>query len=137
MVGKSVTAAASAGASIPLTEIGAQTRTEGRRLDQQSLKSAYDFARGAAESAQLTEASSLVKEFRSSDAFQWARGNRTASAEAYESSTREASERQVSTERAFAEARELARTAQFMREWSSGTQTDFTNYAAQRLAAVS
>ena len=28
----------------------------------------------------------------------------------------------------------FARTAQFMREWSSGTQTDFTNYAARRLA---
>ena len=31
-------------------------------------------------------------------------------------------------------ARELARAAQFMREWSSGAQTDFTNYAARRLA---
>jgi hypothetical protein len=75
-----------------------------------------------------------VKEFRSSDAFQWARGSRTASAESFESSSRDATERQASTERAYAEARELARTAQFMREWSSGTQTDFTNYAAQRLA---
>lgn len=30
--------------------------------------------------------------------------------------------------------RALARTAQFMLEWSSGTQTDFANYAARRLA---
>lgn len=30
--------------------------------------------------------------------------------------------------------RELARTAQFVREWSSGTQTDFMNYRARRLA---
>jgi hypothetical protein len=43
-------------------------------------------------------------------------------------------EQQSSSERAFSEAKELARTAQFMREWSSGTQTDFTNYAARRLA---
>lgn len=43
-------------------------------------------------------------------------------------------EQQTSSERAFSEAKELARTAQFMREWSSGTQTDFTNYAARRLA---
>jgi hypothetical protein len=47
---------------------------------------------------------------------------------------REASERQTSSDIAYGRARELARTAQFMREWSSGTQTDFTNYAAQRLA---
>jgi hypothetical protein len=76
----------------------------------------------------------LLHEFRSSDAYQWSRGSRTASAESFESSSREATERQASTERAYAEARELARTAQFMREWSSGTQTDFTNYAARRLA---
>jgi hypothetical protein len=43
-------------------------------------------------------------------------------------------ERQTSSDSAYGQARELARTAQFMREWSSGTQTDFTNYAAQRLA---
>ena len=43
-------------------------------------------------------------------------------------------EQQSSSERAFSEAKELARTAQFMREWSSGTQTDFTNYSARRLA---
>jgi hypothetical protein len=47
---------------------------------------------------------------------------------------REASERQTSSDSAYGRARELARTAQFMREWSSGTQTDFTNYAARRLA---
>jgi conjugal transfer mating pair stabilization protein TraG len=134
VVGKSVAASASVGASIPLTEIGAQAKTEGRKLDQQALQSAYDYARRSAESAQITEATSLVNEFRSSEAFQWARGNRTASADSYESSSREATERQASTERAYTEARELARTAQFMREWSSGTQTDFTNYAARRLA---
>ncbi|MFY7913464.1 MAG: hypothetical protein ACOVPA_02205, partial [Rubrivivax sp.] len=38
------------------------------------------------------------------------------------------------SERAITQAQELARTAQFMREWSSGVQTDFTNYAAVRLA---
>jgi hypothetical protein len=43
-------------------------------------------------------------------------------------------ERQSSSDSAYGRAQELARTAQFMREWSSGTQTDFTNYAAQRLA---
>ena len=43
-------------------------------------------------------------------------------------------ERQTSSDSAYGQARELARTAQFMREWSSGTQTDFTNYAARRLA---
>jgi conjugal transfer mating pair stabilization protein TraG len=134
VVGKSVAASASVGASIPLTEIGAQAKTEGRKLDQQALQSAYDYARRSAESAQITEATSLVREFRSSDAFQWARGSRTASAESFESSSRDAAERQTSSERAYAEARELARTAQFMREWSSGTQTDFTNYAARRLA---
>jgi conjugal transfer mating pair stabilization protein TraG len=134
VVGKSVAASASVGASIPLTEIGAQAKTEGRKLDQQALQSAYDYARRSAESAQITEARSLVREFRSSDAFQWARSSRTASAESFESSSRDATERHATTERAYAEARELARTAQFMREWSSGTQTDFTNYAAQRLA---
>jgi len=133
-VGKSVAASASVGASIPLTQIGAQARAEGRHTDQQTLQSAYDFARKAAESAQLTEASALIKDFRSSEAYQWARGNHTTSTAGYDTSFRDASERQISSENAFGRARELARTAQFMREWSSGTQTDFTNYAARRLA---
>jgi len=133
-VGKGVAASASVGASIPLTQIGAQARAEGRQIDQQTLQSAYDFARKAVESAQLTEASALIKDFRSSEAYQWARGNRTTSTAGYDSSFREASERQTSSDNAYGRARELARTAQFMREWSSGTQTDFTNYAARRLA---
>ena len=133
-VGKTVTAAASIGAKIPLTEIGADARAEGRAVDQQMLQSAYDFARRAVENAQLTEASALIKDFRSSEAYQWARGNRTTSTAGYDSSFRELSERQTSSDNAYGRARELARTAQFMREWSSGTQTDFTNYAAQRLA---
>ena len=133
-VGKTVAAAASIGVKIPLTEIGADARAEGRAVDQQMLQSAYDFARKAVESAQLTEASALIKDFRSSEAYQWARGNRTTSTAGYDSSSREANERQTSSDNAYGQARELARTAQFMREWSSGTQTDFTNYAARRLA---
>ena len=133
-VGKSIAAAASAGAKIPLTEIGGQLSFEGRKVDQQRLQSAYDFARKAVESSQLSEASALVRDFRSSDAYQWARSSRTTSTAGYDSSAREAMERQTSSDSAYGQARELARTAQFMREWSSGTQTDFTNYAAQRLA---
>ncbi len=134
VVGDSMVAAASAGVKIPLTEIGARLTREGQKMDQQRLQSAYDYARKAAESAQISDASSLVKDFRSSDAYQWARGNRTSSTQGYDSSLREASERQSSSDSAYGRAKELARTAQFMREWSSGTQTDFTNYAARRLA---
>jgi conjugal transfer mating pair stabilization protein TraG len=133
-VGKTVTAAASIGLKIPLTEIGADAKAEGRSVDQQMLQSAYDFARRAVENAQLTEASSLIKDFRSSEAYQWARSNRTTSSAGYDSSFREASELHTSSDNAYGQARELARTAQFIREWSSGTQTDFTNYAARRLA---
>jgi conjugal transfer mating pair stabilization protein TraG len=98
------------------------------------LQSAYEFARHAVESAQLTEANSLIKDFRSSEAYQWGRSNRTTSTAGYDSASREASERQSSSVNAYNTARELARTAQFMRGWASGTQTDFTNYAVQRLA---
>ncbi|MGE0289765.1 MAG: conjugal transfer protein TraG N-terminal domain-containing protein [Bradyrhizobium sp.] len=133
-VGKSVAASASVGAMIPLTEIGAQAKTEGRQVDQQRLQSAYDYARKAVETAQLSEATALVKEFRSSDAYQWARGSRTASTSGFDSSYREAVDRQSASDNAYSQAKELARTAQFMREWSSGAQTDFTNYAARRLS---
>jgi hypothetical protein len=133
-VGKSVAAAASVGAKIPLTQIGAEVKAEGRSVDQQRLLSAQDYARKAAESAQISDATTLVKDFRASDAYQWARSNRATSAAGYESSSREAGEKQSSSDIAYGRAKELARTAQFMREWSSGTQTDFTNYAAQRLA---
>jgi len=133
-VGKSVAASASIGVMIPLTEIGAQARTEGRHVDQQHLQSAYDYARKAVETSQLTEATALVKEFRSSDAYQWARRSRIASTSGFDSSWREAVDQQSSSESAFARAKELARTAQFMREWSSGAQTDFTTYAARRLS---
>jgi hypothetical protein len=133
-VGKTIAASASIGAKIPLTEIGADAKAEGRAVDQQTLQSAYDYARKAAESAQISDAIALVKDFRSSDAYQWARGNRTSATAGYDSSSREASERQSSSDSAYGRAKELARTAQFMREWGSGTQTDFTNYAAQRLA---
>ena len=99
------------------------------------LQSAYDFARKAVENAQLTEASALIKDFRSSEAYQWARGNRTTSTAGYDSSSvSEHGAANLQRQRAYGRARELARTAQFMREWSSGTQTDFTNYAARRLA---
>lgn len=133
-VGKAVAASASVGVKIPLTEIGADAKTEGRAVDQQGLQSAYDYARRAAESSQLTQSSTLVKDFRNSDAYQWARGSSTTSTSGYDSSSRSAMEQQSSSEKAYGHAKELARTAQFMREWSSGTQTDFTNYAAQRLA---
>jgi conjugal transfer mating pair stabilization protein TraG len=133
-VGKSIAAAASAGAKIPLTEIGGRLSVEGQKVDQQRLQSAYDYARKAVESSQLTEASALVRDFRSSDAYQWARSSRTTATAGYDSSAREALEQQTSSDTAYGRARELARTAQFMREWSSGTQTDFTNYAARRLA---
>jgi conjugal transfer mating pair stabilization protein TraG len=96
--------------------------------------SAYDYARKAAENAQVSDSSALVKDFRSSEAYQWARGNRTSSTAGYDSSSREAREQQSSSDSAYGRAKELTRTAQFMREWSSGTQTDFTNYAAKRLA---
>ena len=133
-VGKSISASASVGAGIPLTQIGAQASAEGRQLDQQTLLSAHDYARRAVESAQLTEATALFKDFKSSDAYQWARGGRATSTTSYDSSSRDATDQQVSSDKAYVQAKELARTAQFMREWSSGTQTDFTNYAAQRLA---
>jgi hypothetical protein len=103
-------------------------------MDQQRLQSAYDYARKAVETAQLSEATALVNEFRSSDAYQWARGSRTASTSGFDSSYRESVDHQSASETAFGRAKELARTAQFMREWSSGAQTDFTNYAARRLS---
>ena len=133
-VGKSVTAAASIGAKIPLTEIGADAKAQGQSVDQQRLISAYDYARKATENVQISDSSSLVKDFRSSDAYQLAHGNRTTATAGYDSSSREASEQQSSSDSAYGRAKELARTAQFMREWGSGTQTDFTNYAAKRLA---
>ncbi len=134
IVGKSVVASASAGARIPLTEIGGQMLKEGRQMDQQRLQSAYDYARKAAETAQLSDASALVKDFRSSDTYQWARSSRVAGTSGLDSSYREAADHQSASESAYGRAKELARTAQFMREWSSGAQTDFTNYAARRLS---
>ena len=133
-VGKTVVASASAGIKIPMTEIGAKAQAEGRTLDQQALSSVYDFVRGAMQSSQVSDASSLTREFRNSDAYQWARSSRVAATSGFDSSFRDASERQETSERATSQAQELARTAQFMREWSSGAQTDFTNYAAARLA---
>ena len=133
IVGKSVTASASVGASIPLTEIGGQLRREGRQIEQQRLQSAYDHARKAIETAQISEATALVKEFRSSDSYQWARGNQVAGTSSFDSSSRQALDHQSTSEQAYGRAKELARAAQFMREWSSGAQTDFTNYAARRL----
>jgi conjugal transfer mating pair stabilization protein TraG len=133
-VGKTIVASASAGLTIPMTEIGARAQAEGRTLDQQALSSVYDYARGAMKSTQVSDASSLTREFRNSDAYQWARSSRAAATSGFDSSFRDASERQETSERATSQAQELARTAQFMREWSSGAQTDFTNYAAARLA---
>ena len=133
-VGKTIVASASAGIKVPMTEIGAKAQAEGRTLDQQALSSVYDYARGAMQSTQVSDASSLTREFRNSDAYQWARSTRAAATSGFDSSFREATERQDSSERAITQAQELARTAQFMREWSSGVQTDFTNYAAVRLA---
>ena len=134
LVGKTVAAAASAGAKIPFTEIGGRIATEGRAVDQERLQSAYDYARKAAETTQVSDATALMNEFRSSEAYQWSHGSRTAGTESFDSAYREARERQSSSELAHTQARETGRVAQFMREWSSGAQTDFTNYAAQRLS---
>lgn len=133
-VGKSVAASASVGAMIPFTQIGAQARSEGHDIDQQRLQSAHDYARTAVETSQLSEAAALVREFRSSDAYQWAKGSRTTSISGFDSSWRETLERQTASDRAFNQAKELSRTAQFIREWGSSAQTDFTNYAARRLS---
>jgi conjugal transfer mating pair stabilization protein TraG len=133
-VGKSVVASATAGVKIPLTEIGGQATREGRYVDQERLTSAYDYARKAVETSQLSEATALVKEFRSSDAYQWARGSRTTGTSGFDSSYREAADHQSASENAYGRSKELTRAAQFMSEWSSGAQTDFTNYAARRLS---
>jgi len=106
---------------------------EGRVVDQERLQSAYDYARKAIETTQLSESTALVKEFKSSDAYQWAQGSRTTGTSSYDSSYRQAVDHQATSEHAYGHAKELTRTAQFMREWSSGAQTDFTNYAAKRL----
>jgi conjugal transfer mating pair stabilization protein TraG len=133
-VGTAIVGSAMAGAKIPLTEIGASMSREGRQVESERLTSAYDFARRATQSAQIGQADSLVREFRQSDAYQWARQQRTSAADSFDSSWRETQDRQSSADIAYTRAQELARTAQFMAEWSSGAQTDFTNYAAQRLA---
>ena len=57
-----------------------------------------------------------------------------ASTSGFDSSYREAVDHQSASENAYGRSKELARAAQFMREWSSGAQTDFTNYAARRLS---
>jgi conjugal transfer mating pair stabilization protein TraG len=133
-VGKTITASASAGLRVPLTDIGGKIAREGSKVDQERLQSAYDHARKSVETSQLTEATNLVKEFRSSDAYQWAHSGRTGGTITLDSAYRESLERQSATEQAYTRARELSRVAQFIREWSSGTQTDFTNFAAHRLS---
>jgi conjugal transfer mating pair stabilization protein TraG len=133
-VGKTIAASTSVGLMIPLTRIGSQIQAEGQHVDQQKLQSAYDYARKAVETSQLSEATALVKEFRSSDAYQWARGSRTTGTSGFDSSYREAVDHQSASENAYGRSRELTRAAQFMSEWSSGAQTDFTNYAARRLS---
>jgi hypothetical protein len=133
-VGKSIAASASAGAKIPLTEIGGKLAKEGHHLDQERLQSAYDHARKAVQTSQLTEATTLVKEFRSSEAYQWARGTRVAGTLSFDSAYRESLDHQTTSEQSQTRAKELARVAQFMREWSNGAQTDFTNFAARRLS---
>jgi conjugal transfer mating pair stabilization protein TraG len=52
----------------------------------------------------------------------------------FDSSYREAVDHQSASENAYGRSKELTRAAQFMSEWSSGAQTDFTNYAARRLS---
>ena len=132
-VGKTVAASVSAGASIPLTEIGGRIAREGKHSTQERIQGAYDYARKAIETTQLSDSTALVKEFKSSDAYQWASGSKTAGTSSFDSSYRQSVDHQATSEHAYGHAKELTRTAQFMREWSSGAQTDFTNYAAKRL----
>jgi len=134
IVGKTVTASASAGAKLPLTQLGGQISREGRNVNQEQLQSVYDHARKAMENSQLSEATAVMKDFRSSEAYQWARGARGAGTSTFDSTHREALDRQSTSEHAQTQAKELSRAAQFMREWSSGAQTDFTNFAARRLS---
>jgi len=119
---------------VPLTEIGGQGSIEGSKINQERLQSAYDHARKAVGASQLTEATALVTEFRSSDAYQWARGSRVAGTSGFDSSYRESLDLQSTSEHAVSRAKELARVAQFMNEWSRGAQTDFTNFAVRRLS---
>jgi len=133
-VGKAVSAMGSVGLEIPLTEIGAQARVEGRHLSDEQLQSAMEYARGAIKSAQISDIQSVVQEFRSSQSYQWARSARIGGSAAFDSSFRESLDHQAAAESSYARSKEFGRVAQFMREWSSGAQTDFTNYAASRLA---
>ena len=133
-VGEGIVASAAAGIDIPLTKIGVQAQKEGRRLEQQQLLSAMDYARGAVASAQISDTQSVMQEFRTSQSYQWGKANRVGGSSAFDSSYRQALDHQTSAESSYARSKELGRVAQFMREWSSGAQTDFTNYAARRLA---
>jgi len=134
VVGKTIAAAAMVGAKIPLTEIGGHARAEGAHVEDEKLQSAMDYARGAVASTQVSDSRSMIEEFRSSQSYQWARSSRLGSSSLFDSSYREALEHQSAADVSYARSKELGRVAQFMREWSSGAVTDFTNYAATRLA---
>ena len=133
-VGASIAASASAGAKIPLTQIGGVMSREGRTVSEERLHSAYDYARKTATNEQISDTTSVMNEFRTSDAYAWAQSQKEGNTRGFDRSERQATEHQSTSDTAYSNARELGRTAQFMREWSSGAQTDFTNYAAQRLA---
>lgn len=134
VVGQSIAAAANVGLKIPFTHIGALAQKEGRHLNEEQLQSAMDYSRAAVNSAQISDSTSVMQEFRSSQSYQWARSNRVGGSVAFDSSLRESLDHQTAAESSYARSKELGRVAQFMREWSSGAQTDFTNYAAVRLA---
>ena len=133
MVGKTITASAAAGLQIPLTQIGARVAQEGQQISQERLNSAYAQAHRAIESTGMTHTQNISQEFKQSAAYQWAQGSSNTEVKGFDTAMRQSMEHSHQMQNSLTQAEELARTSQFMREWSSGAQTDFTNYAVTRL----
>lgn len=125
--------ATSVGAGIGIADVRASLEAAGVHTSADKLQAAYKATQSAMREHGVTDSTSLMKEFQSSEAYRWSKNHNVAGADKFDSSYKESLQHQQSTEAALTEAKSHEKASQFMHDWNSGVQTDATNFAWQQL----
>lgn len=136
---------ASVGLKVPLTETGAKSEVtatasgraevsfEGHTFSQSRFRDAVDFARSSISQSGIKVGAGVTDAFSATRAYQWGRRSQTSNTSAFDSQFRTATEHQVAADRAYMNAQQIGRAAQFLREAAENVNGDASNYLYQRL----
>jgi conjugal transfer mating pair stabilization protein TraG len=128
--GKQVAAAIAAGVQPSLS---ATASVAGRSFEQSKFNDAVNWATSTLSSQGVRNATQVLEEFRSGNAYEWGTRSRTAATRALDSAYRSAIEHQIAADKTFMTAEQIGTAAAFMREASMNVTSDASNFLVSRL----